>query len=285
MAAEASTPWSRAVVTGAGGFIGRHLVRHLRARNIPVTGIGLAPAGGVDEVADLRECSALDRFLDGATALFHLAGVADVGKSIADPLADFEANVLTSVHALESARRAKCMLVFPSSASVYDGAAPLPCRETAALGPRSPYGAGKLAVEGYCRVFGLAYGVDTRVARIFSVYGPGMRRHAIYDFVERLERAPKELTIRGDGGQTRDYIYVEDAVRALVLIARQGGAGEIYNVASGTPRTMLQVGQAVAAAMGLRDCRVMPDRRNNPARRRRNSPRLFPRDRARPSHT
>jgi UDP-glucose 4-epimerase len=218
----------------------------------------------VDEVVDLRSLGALDRFLDGATALFHLAGVADVGKSIADPLADFEANVLTSVHALEAARRAKSLFVFPSSASVYDGAGPMPCRETSALGPRSPYGAGKLAVEGYCRVYHLAYGLDARVARLFSVYGPGMRRFAIHDFVERLERAPNELVIRGDGGQTRDLIYAEDAVRALLLIAEKGRAGEIYNVASGEPRTMLQVARAVAAAMGLRDARVTPDGRNHP---------------------
>jgi nucleoside-diphosphate-sugar epimerase len=92
-----------------------------------------------------------------------------------------------------------------------------------------------------------------------------MRRFAIHDFVERLERNPHRLVLWGDGGQTRDYLYVEDLVRAFHLIAVSGAPGEVYNVASGHSRTIRQVAEGVLHAMGLRDCEVTVDGRNSDA--------------------
>jgi UDP-glucose 4-epimerase len=257
-------PWSRAVVTGAGGFIGQHLVQYLRALKIPVVGIGRSKAGpAVTEVADLRRPGALAGILDEQTALFHLAGPADIRGSIKQPMADFEDNVTLSMQVLESARVAGCRLIFPSTASVYDPAATLPFVETAAVRPRSPYAAAKLAVEAYCQAYHRSYGLDVCIGRMCSVYGPGMRRLAIHDFVERLDRFPQRLVLRGDGGQTRDYLYVDDAVRALHLIATHGSAGEIYNLASGQSMTVREVALRVAEAMGLHDCKITADGNNS----------------------
>ena len=259
-------PWSRAVVTGASGFIGQHLVHYLRSLKIPVIGIGRHKGTlTVSEVADIRQPGALAGFLDDRTALFHLAGPADVRGAVAQPLADFVDNVVLSMQVLESARVAGCRLIFPSTASVYDLTAALPFVEAASVRPRSPYAAAKLAVEGYCQAYHRSYGLDVRIVRICSVYGPGMRRLAIHDFVERLEQSPQRLVLWGDGGQTRDYLYVEDAVKALQLVATEGTPGEIYNVASGKCVTMREVALQVAEAMGLHDCKITVDGKNSEA--------------------
>lgn len=257
-----SAHWSRAVVTGAGGFIGQHMVRYLRQQGVETLAVDRCAGpdkGPVDRVLDLSEPGVLDRFLAADVAVFHLAGSADVRASVAVPWDDFQDNVVTSLQVLESVRKARCPMLFPSSGSVYDTQAPLPFHETSPLRPSSPYGAAKLAVEAYCSAYHRTYGVDVRIARMFSVFGPGMRRFAIHDFFHRLRDNPQQLVIGGDGGQSRDYLFVEDAVRALYWILREGGRGEVYNVASGQPRSILAVAQAVVAAMRLPECRVNPD--------------------------
>jgi UDP-glucose 4-epimerase len=257
------TTLRRAVVTGARGFIGQPLARLLRSEGFEVVGVDRNPGPTVDLVADLRQPDALSGVLDASTVLFHLAGAANVRASVASPVADFEDNLLTAIQVLETARAAQCRMVFPSTGSVYDPKAPLPLIETAPIGPRSPYAAAKLAVEAYCHAYHLSYGLDVRIARIFSVVGPGMGRFAIHDFVERLREDPHELVLWGDGSQTRDYLSVEDVARGLVLIAGAGSPGEVYNLASGSSRSMRDVADAVVGALGLDDCEVRTDGRTS----------------------
>jgi nucleoside-diphosphate-sugar epimerase len=247
------------VVTGAGGFIGQRLVRLLQAQGHAVIGVGRTRASGVDEVIDLARPQAIDRLLDDTTTLFHLAGSADVRRSVTEPMFDFAANVVASINVLESARSAGCRFIFASTGSVYEARSCLPLSEVAPVRPRSPYAAAKLSVEAYCHAYHASYGVDALVARIFSVFGPGMKQFAIRDFVERLECNPRVLVIRGDGRQIRDYLYVDDAARALYVIAAKGKAGEIYNVASGHGRNIREVAESVRAAMGLHNCEVTVD--------------------------
>jgi len=248
------------VVTGAAGFIGSHLVRALERQGVDVAALDRAPQGGRHIAVHLSRPGALDRFLDDATAVFHMAGSADVPRSVVEPVTDFRDNVTAMIEVLEAARRKGCaVLVLPSTGSVYDTNLPPPYAETAPTRPSSPYGAAKLACEAYCIAYARSYGIPTRIARLFSVYGPGMRRFAIHDFHRRLRETPSRLVLRGDGGQTRDYLYVEDAAEALIRIAASGSPGEIVNVASGEPRRMVDVARVVAQTMGLDGCSIEPD--------------------------
>ena len=258
----------KAVVTGAGGFIGQPMVRYLRSLGVSVTGIGRRTFPGSEETVDIeldmRGPSAIDRWLNPKTDLYHLAGSADVRRSVSTPAQDFADNLALTFDTLESARKTGCRILFPSSGSVYDNEAPGPYTETTMLRPSSPYGAAKMAGEAYCHAFTKSYGTDVRIARIFSVFGPGMRRFAIFDFHNRLRQDPGRLVIRGDGNQTRDYLYVIDVVSALEKIMTSGSPAGIYNVGSGQARTMKEVAETIVRAMNLRDTPVLTDGESQP---------------------
>jgi len=250
-------------VTGAGGFIGQRLVAYLRSVDVPVIGVGhvarVHSGADVDYVVDLERPGVLDSWLSEDTVVFHLAGSADVRRSVRRPAQDYVANLALTFSILEAVRESGSRIIFPSSGSVYDATARTPFTEETRLGPSSPYGAAKMSVEAYCRAYNRSYGVDARVARIFSVYGPGMSRFAIFDFYRRLKAAPDRLVLRGDGGQVRDYLFVDDVARALVCIMNSGEKAGVYNVASGTPYTMLEVARAVAEVMSLSGAEIDVD--------------------------
>lgn len=259
---ESHTPFRRAIVTGAGGFIGQPMTAFLRKQGIETLAIDRSDRpdkGPLDLIVDLSMPNVLDPYLGADVAVFHLAGSADVRASVSTPASDFQANVLTTLHVLESVRKAGGTMLFPSTGSVYDASASMPLHESSPLRPSSPYAAAKLAGEAYCFAYNRSYGLDVRIARMFSIYGPGMRRFAIYDFFQRLRADPSSLTIRGDGGQTRDYLYIDDTVLALFHMMRTGEPGAVYNVASGQALEILQVARTVASAMGLASAQVMPD--------------------------
>ncbi len=243
-----NTPIHKAIITGAKGFIGQALARRLQERNIPVMGI--------DMETDIRKPGVLNPRLDEHTTVFHLAGSANVPKSVENPREDFEHNLLGFFEVLESVRQARAKLIFPSTASVFDPKNPVPFAETATKNPSSPYGASKLAAESYCRVYHRNYGLDVRVARLFSVYGEGMRRFAIYDFFEKIKNDPNDLVIFGDGQQLRDYLHISDAVDALLLIAENGLPGEDYQVGSGEPTKILDLAKKVAQYMEVPDIKI-----------------------------
>lgn len=254
--------WKRAIVTGAGGFIGQHMTRYLRQQGVETLAVDRsvdAKKGPVDQVLDLAVPEVLDTYLDKDVAVFHLAGSADVRASVTTPALDFQDNVLPTLHVLESVRRTGAAVLLPSTGSVYDPQASMPLTETSPIRPSSPYAAAKLAGEAYCFAYHRSYGLDVRIARMFSIYGPGMRRFAIHDFFKRLRDDPKTLVIRGDGGQTRDYLYIDDTVAALYRLMRNGEPGEVYNVAGGQTLSILQVARTVASAMGLSASHVRPD--------------------------
>jgi UDP-glucose 4-epimerase len=113
-----------------------------------------------------------------------------------------------------------------------------------------------VAGEAYCFAYHRAYGVDARIARFFSVFGPGLRRLAIHDLIRKAERATDELEVLGDGTQVRDYLYIDDAVNALLTVARHGAPGEDYNIGSGVPVTALALARLIATAMGRPELRL-----------------------------
>lgn len=242
----------RALVTGAGGFLGGALVAHLRADGHEVAEVVRAPTPGrplAIVARDLAIPGALDELVDDQTTIFHCAASADVRRSVEQPRHDLHNTFLPLFEILETARRTGAKVILPSTASIFDSSATLPLPERAFARPSSPYGAAKQAAEAYCFAYHRSYGVDVRVARLFSVYGPGMRRMAIHDLIMRVAEAEQTLTILGDGTQVRDYLFISDAVDALCRIATHGTPGEDYNVGSGEPVMIRDLAARIAVLM------------------------------------
>ncbi len=255
----------RAVVTGAAGFVGQNLVAHLARSGWDVLALDQQTQAGarVDSaVCDVTVPGALTPLLDAATTVFHLAASSDIQRSVDDPRADFESNVRGLFEVLESARQCGSRVVFPSTASVFDADIAPPWKERDYPRPRSPYAAGKLAGEAYCYAYHRCYGLDVRVARLFNIYGVGMTRFVIHDLVRKVQKDPRTLEILGDAEQVRDFLYVDDAVSGLALIAERGAPGEDYNLASGVPVRIRDVARLVARLMGYPDIAIAPTGRS-----------------------
>ena len=255
----------RAVVTGGSGFIGCALVRHLRSEAWDVVAVDRKPFADADQpgrIADVAQEGALAGLLDERTVIFHMAASADVAASVANPRHDFDNTFRGVFEVLEAARHAGSRLVFPSTASIFDASNTLPLSERAFPRPTSPYAAGKLGGEAYCHAYHRSYGVDVRIARLFSVYGIGMFRFAIHDIVRKIQQNHDELVILGDGNQVRDYLFIDDAVRGLTMVATEGASGEEYNVASGVPVRLVDLARLIAELMGHPDIRIRPSGRS-----------------------
>jgi len=252
---------NKAVVTGASGFIGQAMIRHLVNNNFNVIAIDIIPdkKNICDyRVIDLRRSCALDQYLDEETALYHFAAHADVATSVKDPRKDFELNILLLFEVFESVRRTNCQLIFPSTASIFDISNELPLSERAYVKPTSPYAAAKVAGEAYCAAYHRSYGLNIKIARMFSVYGKGMNRFAIHDLIRKIQKNNKELVILGDGNQIRDYLYIDDVVSGLKLIADRGIPGEDYNLASGIPTKLYDLAKIISYLMGFPDIKILP---------------------------
>jgi len=257
----------RAVVTGASGFIGSALVRYLSADGWEVVSVDRKPSADGNQparLADVAQEGALAGLLDAHTVIFHMAASADVAASVANPRHDFDNTFRGVFEVLEAARHAGSRVVFPSTASIFDASNALPLSERAFPRPTSPYAAGKLGGEAYCHAYHRSYGVDVRIARLFSVYGVGMFRFAIHDIVRKIQQDHEGLAILGDGMQVRDYLFIDDAVRGLTMVATEGASGEEYNVASGEPVRLLDLARLIGELMGYPHIRITPTGRSFP---------------------
>ncbi len=268
----------RALVTGGAGFIGHHLVRALVDEGHGVTVIDdlstgqatrLAPFG--DDVrlveASILDAEALERAMHSSDTVFHLAAMPSVARSFAQPAACDEVNVIGTIRVAETAHRLGVRrIVLASSAAVYGTPVSLPCREDATPAPHSPYGASKLAAEHYLHVVGEHLGVATTAVRFFNVYGPWQDPTSGYAavvpaWITTLLRGERPI-INGDGGITRDFIYVGDAVAAAIAAADPAAPDRLTcNVASGRSISLLELLDAISRAIGGR-----PDPIIGPAR-------------------
>jgi len=254
------------LVTGGAGFIGSHMVERLVDLGARVTSLDFNPGPGLGNLArvidriETLDVDLVNGDLAGVLAagdyqaVFHLAGSAHVQSSVANPKLDFERNVVATLNLLEAVRTTspRTALVYTSSATVFAGGGPELIHEDAATIPGSPYGVSKLASERYVNLYARLYGLKTAVGRLFTVFGPRLRKQIVYDIVGRLRRDGVTLPMLGDGAQVRDFSYVTDVVDALILIAERGPmAGEAYNIASGDFVTVDKLARMIAQAMGL----------------------------------
>ena len=257
----------RALVTGGAGFIGHHLVRTLLERSDDAavlddfsTGLRerLDPYAGRVRILEgsVLDDDLLDQAATGCEVIFHEAAVASVARSLEDPVLTNEVNVTGTIKViLAAARQGVRRVVFASSSAVYGVPEVLPCRESMKAAPESPYGHSKLAAEGYLHSLGAHMGVETVALRYFNVYGPGQDPRSDYAaviplFITAL-LADRPPIINGDGGITRDFIYVDDVASANLLAAvAPGAAGKSINVASGERTSLLGLLGAIATATG-----------------------------------
>lgn len=259
-----------AVVTGGAGFVGAHLSAYLERQGWRVIVVDDLSQGQranlaalqvqaqliIGDVAEPALWAALAA--ESVDAIFHLAAQASVPRSVQNPLRDFRTNVVGTVNALEFARqRPGTRLVFTSTVSVYTPEARLPISEETPTRASSPYGASKAAAENYCFAYTASYGVKAVVMRAFNIFGPLMNKYVIHDLTRKLLHDPRRLTILGDGEQVRDYLYVDDAVRALYLAAERGVPGEVYNLGSGQPVRIADLAREIGAALGLHEVELI----------------------------
>ena len=248
------------VITGANGYLGQALLKDLSAKGYyDILAIDIAPIhnyDGAQIIVDIMTPHALDDYLSVNTLLFHFAGHADVASSVVDPIFDFQLNVVGLMNVLESVRKCKCEMIYPSTSSIFELSKNEPLSEVTVKNPSSPYGASKMTGEAYCKAYSRSYGLNIKIARFFSVYGPTMNRFAIYDIIHKIHKNNTSITIFGDGSQIRDYLYIDDMIRGLCIIAEKGKPGEDYNLATGIPVTIKELTLKIAEVMCVPDIKI-----------------------------
>ena len=248
----------RAVVTGGAGFIGSNLVDALLARGddvVVVDDLSTGKRENVDPSARLAELSILDPALAELVAeaqpdaVFHLAAQADVPTSVLRPDFDAEVNVLGTIRVLEAAGT-DTNVVFSSTGGAIYGELDRPAREDDRRTPLSPYGVAKLAAEEYVAAWNRLHGTRHGTLRFGNVYGPrqeaGLEGGVVAIFLNAMA-AGEETTIFGDGGQTRDFVHVDDVVSALLLAPGRGG---VFNIGSGVETSVLELHERCRAVTG-----------------------------------
>jgi len=247
------------IVTGVAGFLGHYVARHFAQSGWQVLGLDeVAPEkvnlpGVAYHRLKLPAESFLELLSQSALAVcVHCAGCASVGASMENPAGDFRGNTLLVLDILEALRQRApdCRFLLLSSAAVYGDPATLPITESHAVHPLSPYGYHKRQAEMLCEEFSRIYGLPTAVARIFSAYGPGLRRQVVWDTCERVLKTG-ECRLHGTGAESRDFIHAEDVARGLRVLAEAAPCGgEIYNLASGREVTIAELAKTALAALG-----------------------------------
>ena len=256
---------SRVLVTGGAGFVGATLVRRLVDSGHAVRVFDNYSAGdasyldGVDAElveGDIRDPAALDAALPGMDAVIHLAAAGSVVMSVQDPVMNFDANVVGTFRVLDAARRAGVeRIVQASTGGALIGDATPPVDERSLPKPISPYGASKLAGEGYAYAFSKAYGLRTVALRFANVYGPwSAHKQGAMTLFFRAIHAGEPLVIYGDGTSSRDYTHVDDIALALQL-ALEGDVpgGTVLHIASGVETTVAELARLCREAAGVPD--------------------------------
>ena len=239
-----------ALVTGGAGFIGGHLVEGLLKAGWLVRVLDDLSAGSEQNLAhvtdqieftrgDIRDADLLGRVMDGVEVVFHKAAMASVPGSIAMPLLSNSINADGTLLVLETARQSGVRrVVYAASSAVYGDSEVLPKVETLPAAPLSPYALQKYTGEVYCRLYSVFYGLETVALRYFNVFGPRQDPNSDYAAVipafVTAAVSGKPPVIYGDGDQTRDFIYVENAVQANLLAAdAERASGAVINIAAG----------------------------------------------------
>lgn len=264
----------RVLVTGGAGFIGSHTVDLLLQQGKQVVVLDNLSTGRVDNLdlthpalefieGDILEYPLIVDLLNSCDALLHLAAIASVPQSISEPIYTFQVNMQGFLHALQATRsvrrpgesRHPVRLVYASSAAVYGNEAALPCDDATPLISEllSPYALQKKHNEEYAGLYARLHNISSLGLRYFNIYGPRQRPDSPYSgvisrFLDAYQK-DTELTIFGDGQQSRDFIHVSDIAKVNVLALESDYTG-VLNVATGISQTLLQLIEYMEVAGG-----------------------------------
>jgi UDP-glucose 4-epimerase len=277
------------LITGGCGFIGTCLVRevaskgnngvrvldnlsvgsieHLEAatvaKRLEADEVDSPPIDGTVElvVADILDAESVLKCSQGIESVVHLAAVTGVRESLSSPIAGAEQNVIGTLNCLEGARQAGAKRFIFASSGAAVGECDPPIHELVPPSPVSPYGASKLAGEGYCSAYYGSFGLETVALRFGNVYGPGSfhKGSVVAKFIRRA-LAGEILEVYGDGAQTRDFIFIDDLVEAITSsVTAPGVGGQVFQIATGTELSVNEITEALLDALaeaGMRNVSV-----------------------------
>ncbi len=255
---------ARYLITGIGGFIGSSLAHELVRRGEQVRGVDNFATGKRENLtqlsgqiefreADILDLDAMKLACTEVDYVLHQAAIPSVPKSVLDPIGSNRANVDGTVNVLVAARDAKVKrVVYAASSSAYGDTPTLPKHENMTPNPISPYAVAKLASEHYMISFYRCYGLETVALRYFNIFGPRQDPSSPYSgvlakFITQMLRG-EQPTIFGDGEQSRDFTYIDNAVEANLLACKAPGhqvAGKVFNVATGRRITLNETFKAL----------------------------------------
>lgn len=253
-------------VTGAAGFLGSHVANRLVQSGWTVFGIGhesrfpdgLARSRIAGWLPSDVDTAGLARLLDMSgqppDIVFHAAGGASVGRSVSNPDED-RARTVDATEALLHALTAKAPaahLLLPSSAAVYGEVGPVAVAEDHPRAPVSPYGHHKALCEDLCAAAHRAHGLTVTMVRFFSIYGSGLRKQLLWDLCGQLNRLKGEVTLFGEGDESRDWMHVSDAADLVVRLAGMPAGLRVLNGGTGTATAVRDVAALITALMGGR---------------------------------
>ncbi len=246
------------LVTGGAGFVGSHLTEALLVSGRKVRILDDLSTGQIENLSHLSsniefiqgsilDDNLLNKATAGVSTVYHLAAVASVQKSIENPLLSHEICATGTLKVLQSARSNHCnRLVFAASSSAYGNTGELALDENNPLLPLSPYASAKLAGEFYCLAFAQAMNLETVRLRFFNIFGPKQRGDSPYSgviaiFTEAFKKGIQPI-IFGDGSQSRDFVFVRDAVQALMLAGSKPNIStEVFNIGTGHSTSLLDL--------------------------------------------
>lgn len=260
------------LITGASGFIGSHLAEKYANEDHTVKILDDFSSGSVNNIwsllsrrnvklvrGDVRDPATVRKAMEGADVVFHLAAQVHVDKSIVSPRSAFEINTFGTLNILDSALESDVQLViYASSSEAYGSAQYVPMDEKHPLNPGSPYAASKAAADRLCFSYYNTYGLPVVVVRSFNTYGPRQSNTGYAAVIPKfITRAMRNLPpiIYGDGKQTRDYMYIEDAVRAydLTLNSYERLLGRAINFGTGREISIHELAMRVLSCFGLEE--------------------------------
>ena len=247
-----------ALVTGAYGFLGRHVARTFSDNGFLVTGIGHGSWQRSEwerwGVSEWHECSvtleSLADYVQRPDVVVHCAGSGSVGFSLIHPMQDFERTVSTTLTMLEFLRihSPHSVFVYPSSAAVYGDVKYLPIAESISPAPVSPYGTHKKIAEDLIGSYARHFSQRVAIARFFSLYGPGLKKQLLWDTCRKVDCGDNRFY--GTGHEVRDWLHVRDAARLLFILSSHASSDVlIVNGGSGTGTTVREIVTAILETM------------------------------------
>ena len=259
------------LVTGGAGFIGSHLTDALIARRINICVFDNLTAGTLQNIkpwlkdpnfnfikGDLLNSADLTKIEKTRFELvFHMAANPEVRAGSTNPDIHFQQNTVATYKLLEAIRKTKNKptLIFTSTSTVYGEPTKIPTPEDyAPLKPISTYGASKLACEAMISAYAYTYGFKALIYRLANIIGPRSKHGVIYDFIQKLNKKPKQLEILGDGTQNKSYLYISDCINAMLLTLQKSKEQvNIYNIGSEDQTTVTEIAKIITQEMGIKN--------------------------------